>query len=60
MLVLVLFIVDDYIGNFRLLSTILSNFFFVFVCKLSTGDSQDEEDVAKPLTVCLVNYSLML
>lgn len=46
--------------NNGLLSTILSNFFVVFVCKLSTGDSQDEEDEAKPLTVCLVNYSSML
>ena len=36
------------------------SFFVLFVFKLSTGDSQDEEDEAKPLTVCLVNYSLML
>lgn len=46
--------------NNGLLSTILSNFFVVFVCKSSTGDSQDEEDEAKPLTVWLVDYSSTL
>ena len=46
--------------NNGLLSTTLSNFFVVFVCKSSTGDSQDEEDEAKPLTVCLVDYSSTL